>query len=380
MKTGIITFHNSYNCGSMLESYAIHKYLKNVGVNNEIVDYSNEGQKELYSIFSKNNSIKNVVKNVILLPHFKRLSKNNMEYENFKIKNFSLSSKYNNSDELNNANYSLVVAGSDQIWNITIKDSDDCYFLPWANNSRRVAYAPSFGAKKISDYTDDEKKYKDFLLKFDALSIRENNGKRWIQEMINKDVPVLIDPTLLLDANEYDAILDNSFEIPYEDYIFFYCPRFNKDICKFMKKISKKYKLPVIAWSARNYYLKGISRFGFKLPEYESPAVYLKLIKNAKIVFTTSFHGTIFSTIYRKNFYTIKNGEMYGNDDRVITLLDSLKMQSRLIPYDFDDEYNYLTDVDYSKYEIELPILQEKAKKYIEDNIVNYANNNLKEG
>ena len=104
---------------------------------------------------------------------------------------------------------------------------------------------------------------------------------------------------------------------------------------------------------------------------YETPSLYLNLIKNAKLVITTSFHGTIFSTIYKKNFIVVKNGDMYGNDDRVITLLNQLKMESRLLPFEFSENYNYLEDIDYSEYNRILPKLQEKAIRYINENILN---------
>ena len=115
---------------------------------------------------------------------------------------------------------------------------------------------------------------------------------------------------------------------------------------------------------------KRIWRFGFKLPKYESPAVYLSLIKNAELVITTSFHGTIFSTIYRKKFFTIKNGGMFGDDDRVKTLIEQLGIEDRLIPIAFNDSYDYLAPVNYETYEKNLPKLRKKAKDYIEREIV----------
>lgn len=367
-KVGIITFHNSYNCGSMMQAYALQNYLNKQGVANEIVDFSNEGQRELYSVFSKNNSLKKFIKNIIIFFHKNKITKNNSKYEEFKNNNLKLSKTYSTSENLNDNDYSIVVTGSDQVWNITIQDFDKAYFLNWVTNSYKVAYAPSFGARNILDYASQPQEYADFLNSFDALSIRENNGKKWIKDLIGKDVEVLIDPTLLLDSIEYDNLLDDCC-LPKSDYIFLYCPSFDIDICRFIKKVSDKYNLPVIAWSAKSYYVKGIYRFGFKLPKYENPSVYLSLIKNAKLVFTTSFHGTIFSTIYRKNFFTIKNGGMYGNDDRVLTLVRSLDIEDRLIPYEFDENFDYMKKTDYSGYEKTLPNLQKKAYKFINENI-----------
>jgi len=368
-KIGIITFHNSYNCGSMLESYAMQRIIEKRNLKPEIINFSSKGQKELYSVFYKNNSIKNIIKNILIVPHVKRVKRNNDKYEEFKNKNFNLSKEYTDGDIISDNNYDIVIAGSDQIWNITIKDASDVYFLDWVKKAKKIAYAPSFGARNILKVSNNPKKYCELINSFDALSIREENGKKWIKDMCNIDVPVLIDPTLLLDKKEYEKIEDKTFK-PSKKYIFFYSPSFNLEICKYVANIAKKYDLEVITWSTKSYIVRRIKKFGFKLPIYEDPSMYLSLIKNAELVITTSFHGTIFSTIYRKKFITVKNGDMYGDDDRVITLLEQLHLMDRLIPYEFDDSKNYLEDIDYSNYEKILPGLQKKANEYLNKNVV----------
>lgn len=371
-KIGIITFHNSYNCGSMLESYAILKYLLKKNLNVEIINFSNDGQKNLYSVLEKNINIRKVIKNILVYPHKKQIENNNKKYEEFKNKNFILSKEYSSSSEIKDV-YDVVVAGSDQIWNITIPDADEAYFLNWVIKAKKVAYAPSFGARSIPNYTNTPEKYYNYLKKFDALSIREKNGKKWIKEYINKEVPLLVDPTLLLSESDYEQLLDKSIKYP-EKYIFFYSPDFNSQICKLVKKISKKYKMPVITWSAKKYYIRFANRFGFSLAEYENPSAYLTLIKNASLIITTSFHGTIFSSIYKKNFFVIKNGEMFGDDDRVKTLIEQLGLEETLISANFDDKFNYMKKTNYDKYNVELPLLQKKAYKYIKENIEDYIN------
>ena len=366
-KIGIITFHNSYNCGSMLESYAIQTFInKNIG-ETEIIDYSSNGQKELYSIFEKNNSIKKIIKNILILPHYKQILLNNKKYEEFKVKNFTLSDSVSENN-INDEKYKAVVAGSDQIWNVTILDFNEVYLLPWVKKAKKIAYSPSFGAKNPLKFYEKKDELIDMLRDFDALSIREYNGQKWINNMLNIKVPVLLDPTLLLEAKDYDQIEDKEFDPKYK-YIFFYSPGFNRKICRFVKKIADKYNLKVITWSTKSYYIKNIKEFGFILPPYESPAVYLHLIKNAELVLTTSYHGTIFSTIYKKRFFTIKNGGMYGDDDRVKTLLEQINMQKNLIPYEFDDNFNYLQNINYNNYDIKLSDLKIKSIKFLKDNL-----------
>lgn len=363
-KVGIITFHASYNCGSMLQAYALQRFLEKNGYDPEMIDFSCKGQKELYSLYSKNVSPKHFIRNFIFAVHKRRIHANCERYERFKQIFFNLSPYSAETQSELKDDCFAVVAGADQIWNITIKDFDDAYFLPWVKKAKKIAYAPSFGAKNPLLYSTDIEKYKKFLLDFDSLSIRENNGQKWIKEMIGKEVPVVLDPTLLLSKSDYAEIESHELKLP-EKYIFFYSPSYSAQMNSFVKKISEKYSLPVIAFNTKSFYLRAGNLNGFKLPDAEDPTTYLQLMKNAEAVITTSFHGSIFSTVYRKKFWVLKNGNMFGSDDRVITLLNSLGLSERLIEMNFDNRFDYMKDVDFSKYDKALPILRESSGKYL---------------
>ena len=179
-KVGIITFQNSYNCGSMLESYALQNYLKKMKIDSELIDFSSQGQKEMYGTYFKSNSLKNIVKNIIIFPHIKKIRKNNEMYKKFLKDNLITSKKINTEDDFKNLDYSSVIAGSDQVWNVTIPDYDKAYFLQWVKNAKKIAYAPSFGAKNPVKYANNLEEIKEMIADFDYLSIRENNGKKWI--------------------------------------------------------------------------------------------------------------------------------------------------------------------------------------------------------
>ena len=368
-RVGIITFHHSYNCGSMLQAFALQSVVEQLGYEAEIIDFSNAGQKQLYSVTQPNNTIKNILKNIILFPYKARIKKNFDSFEEFKNTEFHLSlESYSHMEQLTDSRYFSVVTGSDQVWNITIEDGDDAYYLPWVKKARKVAYAPSFGAKNVMKYADNPEKYKTYLSDFKALSIREVNGKRWIKDLVGKDVPVLLDPTLLLDASDYDRIADKSLNLP-DKYIFFYSPSYQKNIVHLVECVSKKYHLPVIAFNTKTFYVKGMQRTGFKLPEIENPRSYLTIIKKATLIMTTSFHGTVFPTIFRKRVWVIKNGGMFGDDDRVKTLIKELGIEDRLIPIEYKEYFNYMKMVDYSYYDKELPILQNMAIQFLKDSL-----------
>lgn len=375
-KIGIITFHASHNCGSFLQSYAVQKFLINHKFDAEIINFSNEGQRQLYNVTFKNNSLKNILKNIILFPRRRILKNTYSNYENFIYTNLKLSkAQFSTLQQLKDYqfSYDIFICGSDQIWNVTIADFDDAYFLPFVSNKKKIAYAPSFGAKKMSNYLSEEElqKYKKYLNEFSLITIRENNGQAWLKKMINQDVPVVLDPTLLLSREDYKEIEDSYDKNISGKYIFYYSPSYNPEINELVKNISKKYDLKVIAWNPKSYYLKFMNFTNFYLPKKQNPGVYLSLIRDAELVITTSFHGTIFSTIYQKKFWVIKNGEMFGDDDRVKTLVDQLDIKDRLIPMTFNDDFNYLSDVNYNIYREKLNVLKQKSSQILLGGIQN---------
>ena len=88
-------------------------------------------------------------------------------------------------------------------------------------------------------------------------------------------------------------------------------------------------------------------------------------MKNASMVITTSFHGCIFSTVFKKNFWVVKNGGMFGTDDRVLTLLKQLSIEDRMVPIEFNDDFDYLKSADYTQYNINLKTLKEESQNYL---------------
>lgn len=367
-KIGLLTFHASHNCGSMLQTYALQDVLIKEGNDVKIINFSNKGQQKLYNIFFENNNFKNILKNIIILPKIKRIKKIDSSYKKFIKKNFNLTEKfYEYKEELKEEEleFDEYVCGSDQIWNITIEDSDDSYFLPFVNKHKKIAYAPSFGAKDPQKYAKNIEFYKNKIADFDFLSVRENNGQKWIKEMTDKEVPVVLDPTLIADKSIYGKI-EQKIKLP-QKYIFYYAPGYIKDLNNFVCEISNKYKLPVIVFNSKQFYIKGLWKKKFILPEDENPGTYLYLMKNAEMIITTSFHGTIFSTIYGKKFWVLKNGGMYGEDDRVKTLISQLGIEKRLIEPIYDNNMNYLEDIDYETYNNRLMNLREQSIKYLRE-------------
>lgn len=351
-----------------MQTYALQTVVSRMGHEATVINFSNEGQQRLYDVLFPFSSIKNIAKNLILLPKRGKIERNNEAYERFISEHFHLDGGLKSDKAaLSDCGYDAIVAGSDQIWNITVEDGDDAYFLPWVSRARKVAYAPSFGAKDPAKFSDNPQRYSEYLRSFDALSIRERNGRAWIKSLTGFDVPVLLDPTLLLEMDDYANLEAPVTNLP-EQYIFYYAPGYSSDINRLVEAVSKKYGLPVVAFNAKHFYVKGMNLSSrFLLPDIESPATYLTLIKNARVVFTTSFHGTIFSTMYRKPFWTVKNGGMFGDDDRVLTLASTLGIEDRLCPIEFSDDFEYLSLPNWEAFEKALSSEREMSLAWLSE-------------
>ena len=357
MKTiGLITFHRSYNCGSILQAYAMQKVLKDkYKMLPEFIDFSNAGQQELYAVFDKKMSLKSIVKNILKAPFYRTLANNNRSYENYINKYLPLSAKkYTTVEELQaqKLNYDLYLAGSDQVWNIAIQDSDDAYFLPFVKEHPKIAYAISQGAKNIVEHTDNPLRYKNMLSTFSYLSVREPNGHKWLKADFGIDSEIVLDPTLLLDKQDYLDIEEKSKEdLKADQYIFVYATKIDKGFEKIIQKIAAEEGLKIVIWQPDTWIRKlGWSK-GFILPKEQNPGKYLTLMKNAKYVFTASFHGVIFATQYRKNFWVLKNDGMnLDKDDRILSLLHNFKLDNRLLDSSEQDKH-ISTAVDYEYFD-----------------------------
>lgn len=368
-KVGLITYHASHNIGSMLQTYALQKTLEDkFSCSVEIINFSSKEQQEMYSIFQKRKNLKNIVKNAISLFYYRPFKKRYDEFENFIENYFHISSK-KFSDEKNlldfDNKYDYVICGSDQIWNVSCTDFSDAYFLPFIKKTKKIAYAPSLGGRNILTSGKDLNKYKKYIDSFDHLSVREVNGKKWLDELSDQKFQIVADPTLLADEKIWQELLPNKKAS--SDYIFYYGVPFSKKTYSILAKISKKLNMPVIMLDLKSYIFGGNIFRNIKISDSGSPQEYLHLMKNAKLVITTSFHGTIFATIFKKNFWTITFKETNPDDDRISSLLTQLNMSNRRIYIEDYHKYDLFEPVNYENYYNDLRVLKDNSTNYLKN-------------
>ncbi len=349
-KIGIITFHRSYNCGSMLQAYALQTVLKNhFHMESEIIDFSNHEQKRMYSILYSPHNWKEFLRNILNFVFYRIIALHNKDYETFLADKLNCTKKkYFELSELDDRqmDFKLYITGSDQVWNIRAKDFDDAYFLPFVKEKTKIAYAVSLGATN-PNMSDNKDRYSTFIKAFDGVSVREKNAQKWIQELSGRDVDLCLDPTMLLKREEWDMIAaDREVE---GKYLFWYAMTYKKDVMEKVLEIGRKYHLPIYVLDAKEWTRRGLYLRGIKLAPMGGPASYLSLVKYADMVITSSFHGTVFCNIFQKNFWYLNIHDHNTQDDRASFLLQQLGLLDRYVNKKEITERDLLKKPDYTK-------------------------------
>lgn len=370
MKIGIITFHASLNCGSMLQAYALQNILERKYKNEvEIINYSNFGQRNYYSNWDWYPRPKVLINDIKLLFNRKYINKTRFDYNQFMNDYFNLSGKLikkRKDLEKFDGKYDIIIAGGDQVWNVRCRDHDEAYFLSFVNKSKKVAYSPSLGARNINSECKNPEKYRDLINKFDFLSVRETNGQKWLKELTGKDIPIIADPTLLLSKEDWLENLptDKINEKFIVFYAFSYANKHNNEI---MKKITEMTGMPIYLVDGKSYTVNKLEKYGYKLYKTGGPLGLLSLINNASLVLVQSFHGIIFSALFHKTFWSLRNIKINNsNDDRARCILKQTGLESRAITYDDLLNVDLFEKVDYAEFDKNIVDIREKAFKYIE--------------
>lgn len=380
MKFGIITLVSD-NYGNKYQNYAVEKIFSQYG---EVETYALE---ELYerpqikddSKFAKWNPI--YIREVLISrPMYKydinRIDKgiiNNLIYakknsnsllslkkkrsHRFKVfadQNLNISNVILNRENITKEwieGIDFFICGSDQIWNPTYGTTSELAFCSFAPE-KTVCMSPSFGVSKIPEYR--EKEYSIWLKKIKALSVREIAGQKIIKNLTGRMAEVLLDPTMLVSSKTWENICkEPENKLPDHYIVCYFLGRVDKSYYKKIRDFSKKKALPVVML------------FDILTPEYYvyDPAEVLYTIKHADYVLTDSFHGSVFSILFHKDFYVFTRNEGGLNmNSRIETLLEKFDLNDRL----FVGESSDISSEKWCLTEHILENEREKAKNYIE--------------
>ena len=332
-RVGIISlFHENINYGGVLQAYALRKVIADMGYVCEQIRYDRTPQNIPYESLSKkilhlakthlataiqNRKILQFIKkgfqhvfstavSIIFgkLYRNKRKAERRKNFKEFSRKYVPSSKIYNEKTIAQAANeYDIFVTGSDQVWNPSWYSAAS--FLPFApDNKPKIAYAASVG---VDNLTEEQYAFmQPMIQRLDYISVREENAVSLLQDMTDKKIEWVLDPTLLLSAEEWNEVAaENPVKEPY---VFAYILGDRKDNQKCAEDFAKKKGLKLVTFP---FTASGSIRQAFfgDIHSYGGPDVWLSLIRDAEYVITDSFHAVVFSIVYRKQFVVLRRSE-----------------------------------------------------------------------
>lgn len=367
MRSVTITTHRAINYGAVLQSYALQKAHESLGIDNVLLDVP-----ETTSIYEKLNfhNLRSLVAgsliNFTTFFNQKKSKKLLNDFNNF-VKNRIKTTEriYTDIKDVNEnlPKTDFFICGSDQVFGLRGPQDDIRIINFGPSDMLRFSYAASLGEY---DWNDEEKeRAKDILKKYKKISVRENFAKDYLESFIERECVVNIDPVFLLSKEDWRKI-EKKPDIN-EKYILCYNLISNVNMQKTLNLVKNKYGYKVVC--LQTYPMKRL-----KADKYifdAGPEEFLGWLDNAEAIVTTSFHGTAFSAIFEKPFYTlIKNYK----SQRITDLLNLFGLSERVIR-DTDKEISIDINVDFSYCREKISEERDKSFQYLND-IIAYVEKN----
>ena len=347
MKVALITLHNVKNYGSALQTYATQTILEKLNCEVKVINYYRkdliennllETRINSSKVFSK-NCITKVIGRLFLKSSIKKQSE---KFNDFLNKYIHLTKKYFSNEELKSdlPIADIYCTGSDQVWNSDWNNGiEKTFFLDFVpDDKKRISYASSFGKEKLNE--EEKAITKEMLEKYQYISVREKSAKKIIEDLGIKNVEHVLDPTLLLNKNEWEEL---KVDIKHkEKYILVYqLNTKNPEFDKYVKNLSKYKKIPIVRVSNVSYQRYKYGKF-VNCPTVEE---FISYFLNAEYIVTDSFHATAYAINFNKKFLCIFPKKF---STRLQSILDLTGLQERRV-LDFNKLDIIDNQIDYEK-------------------------------
>lgn len=351
MKIGVIS---SYACvrafnnyGALLQYYALQVYLRGRG--HDVFWIRSILPQSSIHIFLRN--LKNY-RSLKLVYKFYKCHKSFIDFQKKFLKVSSREYKGNSDLMVNTPCADLYITGSDQVWGGMLKENYLCFVQ---DPLKKVAYAASFGRNHLD--ANQVNVVKPWIKKFKAISVREKSGVQLCESLFGVHAEHLLDPTLLIDASYYPTL--NSHKVTNLLYCYFLNVKSDNEVrIEEIRDFARKLGLSLRIASCQ------YSEIFFKLQELDmpSPEQWLQNYRDAKYIVTNTFHGTVFSIVFRKQFVTIlQSGKSSPQNDRLISLLSMLGLEDRIIMADQSFDITISKPIDWDRIEKILAHYREKT-------------------
>lgn len=371
--------HNNY--GTSLQGYAMLKKIQQLGYEVEVIQYT----KRL-SAWQKMKFVVNALragewKNIKHRLTSKQILKKYPAYaasvaertkavDAYKQKRLMpLFHEYIGYDALHKGslNYDAVVVGSDQVWTPMSLPNKFFNLLFVDDSVRKVAYASSFGVSEIPSF--QRKATGAYLDRFYKIGVREQRGKEIVEELSHQKATVVADPTMLLNREEWEQEIANAYTATNEPYIFCYFLGTNQVARKAANELKTKTGYKIITIRHMDEYVPGDELFGDEAPYAVDPNDFVRYISGASYVCTDSFHCTVFSILFHRQFmtfYRFAKGSKTGRNSRINSLFNLLELQDRL----YTGDISFISkNIDYDKVEKRLENLRKNSIEFLKDSL-----------
>lgn len=313
MRVGLLTFHDTNNFGSYLQTYGLYKKIKGLGYECDVIDYQCDSivERELPKPFNFTFNLKRLIIDILLTPSVRKKYRN---LHCFLLHNMTLSERVVRDTVSDIADkYDKFVVGSDIVWGLDITKRDTTYFLDFVKDSKKkFAFSSSIG----NPWTEDEKALvHPFLSEFCQIAVREKESAELVEELTGKYPDVVCDPTMLLKVDEWTAFVSSKYLR--KKYVLVYFP--TSESLRDAKAYSRKHGIPCYVIN------QSLPLFGVENVNPVRLEDFLSLFYNATFVFTGSYHGMLFSLYFNREFAYYNR----AHKSRMNTLANTLGLRNR---------------------------------------------------
>ena len=359
MKTGIITCHDVFNYGSSLQAYALSRKLQELGTEVRIIDYKPEYIYRLINFMEvdspkwKTSLWRRWAYRLMLfptrlsqLPKYRCYRKFNRDYLPLTPKRYKTEASLADLE-----GYDAFVCGSDQIWS-SVKNKcgeDGAFFLSFAREEKKIAYAASFGAAEIS--AAGEACVRNYLPAFDAIGVREASGVSLLEKLGISSRQV-VDPVFLMEKAVWEEMAAPPKNLP-ERYMLTYGYDSSMDLDAFAAGYGD---LPLVSLRDKAY-----GRYG--------PREFLHMIQNAQLVVTSSFHAVAFCLIFETPFIAVKTG-----NEQLFERLGSVLKLTGLEDRIWEEGKDFPREMDFSGARAALAQARTKSLRFLKESLYDTEN------
>lgn len=362
----VITRHSVANYGSLLQTYATQRTLEKLGYQTEIINYIPKEEQSWYLAFvrfkvrefSSQNGIKQLL---FFLSQIVNYSFSYFMFKKFRSKLVKETALYSSLDELksNPPPADIYLTGSDQVWGkIANQPYDKAFFLDFVPPGKKcVAYSASFGTETTHIPASD---LKQLVQKYSSLNVRELSAVRILKELGFENCNHVLDPTLLLTREDWKSMAAK--KIRHQKYVLVYQLHQNRDFEAYAEAFGKMKGLRVLRLSCS---MNSILQKG-NLVYMTSPATFLRYFMDAEYVLTDSFHATVFSIIFNKQFICISPG---STSTRMLSILKVFELEDRMLD-NFQNFHWQEKTIDFTPVNAKLKSMQDDSLQHLAQSLV----------